>query len=101
MTLPLPELPEIQYAGSPVSPGVPKKPLHPRKKLVHIGQERMVNNAEAAMERSIAIGQANAITKEQNKALELRRRAREKAIAYELERASNNPMENAKRFVRQ
>jgi hypothetical protein len=100
MSLPLPDLPEIQYAGSPTSLGAPKKLLYPKKKLVHIGQAGMASNAEAQMERALGIGIANAISKEQNKALELRRRARERAIAHALEKASNNPMKNAKRFVR-
>jgi hypothetical protein len=97
MTIQRPELPEIQQAGSPKTPAAPLKPT---KKRAHIGQAGMASNAEAQMERALGIGQAYAITKGQNRSLEIRRRARERAIAHQLEKAANNPMKNAKRFVR-
>ena len=74
----------------------------PAKKAAYSGQmSQDRHRAQDLMEESIAIGQANAQHRYNNRASQHRRRAKERALSYRMERDSRQPMKAAKRFVRQ
>ena len=97
----IPPLPETSDPRE--TPRLPSKPSSrlPGKSQIAGGQQSMDRGRAAEVaEMMQGIRAAFAQTKANNRMEKYRRTARERAIAYAMQKQSNNPLKAAKRFVR-